>query len=231
MEVLFPQFTDTPPQVNHDTWNDVSRIRNTSTSPPRVDPRAFDLSDFQLSNSPPPGPQTCSNAPPKGPFFEWRSRSQRQMVMFGHVLSCTELTFRHASETHLGLKWQTKTKKGSWLFTEPRLGFQTARSETRARDLQVSSPVLLSLDHTAYNLEQKLLRQVPRIGTFTFLYPWNASSPPPSAQCRLPVCTMSLAVSSNRNNIERRGREDVYRQSWENTTGLVVCLTVQDCRC
>ena len=76
------------------------------------------------------------------------------------------------------------------------------------------------------NLGQKLLRQVPRSGIFTFLCPWNAPSPPPSAQCCLPVSTMSLAVSPNRNNIERRGREDLYWQNWENTTGLVLCLNI-----
>ena len=29
----------------------------------------------------------------------------------GQALSCTQLVFRHATETQLGLKWQTKTKK------------------------------------------------------------------------------------------------------------------------
>ena len=59
-----------------------------------------------------------------------------------YALSCTQLAFRHVMEMQLGLKWQTKTKKESWLFTEHCLAFQNAGSRTQTRALQVSSPVL-----------------------------------------------------------------------------------------
>ena len=34
-----------------------------------------------------------------------------QYCVYGHALSCTELAFRHATETHLGLKWKNKDKE------------------------------------------------------------------------------------------------------------------------
>ena len=57
--------------------------------------------------------------------------------VYSYALSCTVLAFRHAMETHLGLKWQTKTKKESRLFSERGLGFETAGSGTLTWDLRL----------------------------------------------------------------------------------------------
>ena len=57
---------------------------------------------------------------------------------------------RAKRETHIwSLKWQAKTKKKHWLFTERGLGFQTAGSGTRTQDFRVSSPAIQPLDHAA----------------------------------------------------------------------------------
>ena len=71
-------------------------------------------------------------------------------LCYGHALSCTELAFRHATETHLELEVANKDEeKKSWLSTERGLGFQTAGNKTWTRDFRVSSPALWPLDHAA----------------------------------------------------------------------------------
>ena len=71
-------------------------------------------------------------------------------LCYGHALSCTELAFRHATETYLEFEVANKDEeKKSKLFTERGLGFQTAGSGTWTRDIRVSSPALWPIDHAA----------------------------------------------------------------------------------
>ena len=64
------------------------------------------------------------------------------------TISSGIVVLRHATETHLDLKWQTKTQKESWLFTERGLGFETRITE---RDSNSGPPGLkfsaLTRDH------------------------------------------------------------------------------------
>ena len=52
-------------------------------------------------------------------------RDQDVLLFSPIILLCRRRCSRHV---YSGLKWQTKTKKESWLFTERGLGFQKARS-------------------------------------------------------------------------------------------------------
>ena len=65
-----------------------------------------------------------------------------QYCVYGPALSHTKLAFRHATETHLEFEVAKKDKEKNWLFTERGLGFQTAVSGTRTRDIRVSSSAL-----------------------------------------------------------------------------------------